>query len=610
MKFRWKRLLPRYWSITVKLSFTLLVLTLFPMTITSYMNLQSSLNQLEATEYQNLELLATRTATQLDQLIIDNKRVVVQISLNRDIVNFLSPTFEDKDSLLSHIDEMLENILHSNPDYFSVFLLNKDGLCLTSTNPNNIGNYYAFRQYYQEAIKGNTYASDIVVGSTTNRPGLFFSTPVRDHNNEIQGVIVIKFQGESIWKIVDSLRIGEDGYGFLIDNEGIIISHPDKSLLYHSLGNLSLDTITKIDPKTTFRIPKIKSLNIPKLSQEVTKTNKIGNLDYYSPLTKRREIVGYAPLKQNNWVLVVNESEKQFAKPLHELAYKMAISVLIIGSFVILITLTLARNIVKPVRRLTDAARSIKAGIFEKVTINLKNRDEIQVLTKSFNQMVQGLQERERERDIFGRVVSPEVRERLLEGQLELGGETCWVSVLFADIRSFSTLSEAMNPQEVVSLLNEYLTEMTNAIQPEGGYINNFIGDAIVAIFGVPLSLPNAELNAVKAALNMCDRLEKLNKLREARGEIQIEMGIGISTGEAVAGQIGSLERLLYTVIGDAVNVAARLETLTKEYEYSILVNKPTIKALTNSEDIQIKNLGLIKVKGRTQLVEVYAIYN
>ena len=166
-----------------------------------------------------------------------------------------------------------------------------------------------------------------------------------------------------------------------------------------------------------------------------------------------------------------------------------------------------------------------------------------------------------------------------------------------------------MSAQDVVTFLNEYLSEMSEAIKPFGGYINNFIGDAIVAIFGAPVDQPDKEWRSVAAAIAMRQRLEALNDRRIARGEDPIQSGIGISTGEAVAGQIGSLERLLYTVIGDAVNVAARLEALTKDYpDYAILINKQTAEAIKNHSGVILNPLGPIYVKGRSEAVEVYAV--
>jgi class 3 adenylate cyclase len=261
-----------------------------------------------------------------------------------------------------------------------------------------------------------------------------------------------------------------------------------------------------------------------------------------------------------------------------------------------------------PLIELSRMAQRVQEGDLT-AGVDVRSRDEVGVLARAFNLMTAGLRERERERDIFGRVVSPEVREKLLRGQLQLGGETLWVAVLFSDIRSFSTISEKLSPEEVVTLLNEYLSEMTDAIRPWGGYVNNFIGDAIVAIFGAPVDQPDKEWRAVAAALTMRERLAELNQRRVARGEAPIDNGVGISTGEAVAGQIGSLERLMYTVIGDTVNVAARLETLTKKYpEHPVLINGPTADALKDHADLVLKGLGPINVKGRAEPVDVYAV--
>lgn len=282
--------------------------------------------------------------------------------------------------------------------------------------------------------------------------------------------------------------------------------------------------------------------------------------------------------------------------------------ILILGTTGLVITLS-DRLLVKPINQIKEVTHRVENGDLEVEKLEIETCQELGILTHAINNMIVGLRERERERDIFGRVVSPEVREKLLQGQLKLGGELCWVSVLFTDIRNFSTLSEQMQPQEVVAFLNEYLTEMTDAIRPWGGYVNNFIGDAIVVIFGAPLSPAETEWRSVAAALTMRERLEELNYRRIQRGEVTIQTGIGISSGEVVAGQIGSLERLLYTVIGDAVNVAARLETLTKEYpEYTILINELTANGIAEHHGIVLKSLGEIKVKGRQKPVEVYAV--
>jgi class 3 adenylate cyclase len=261
-----------------------------------------------------------------------------------------------------------------------------------------------------------------------------------------------------------------------------------------------------------------------------------------------------------------------------------------------------------PILNLVKATQVVEKGNFE-IRIGSKRRDELGTLARGFNTMTSGLHERERERDIFGRAVSPEVRERLLQGKLELGGDLRRVAVLFSDIRGFSSTSERLDAEEVVAFLNEYLTEMTEAIRQWGGYLNNFLGDAILAVFGAPVDQPDKEWRAVAAAMTMRERLAQLNRRRGERGDPPIESGTGICTGDVVAGLIGSLERLQYTVIGDAVNVAERLEELTRENpSYPVLVNGLTAQALTARPDVQLQNLGSVRLRGRSQPVDVYAV--
>ncbi len=350
-----------------------------------------------------------------------------------------------------------------------------------------------------------------------------------------------------------------------------------------------------------------------------------------------RDVVGYARTSGNNfydapaqlsgfegfgWGVIVAQPEnlalqvlaglietgQEFERLPALLGNMFGFVIVLVGVISLLGAFVLSGSISRPLIEISRMAQRVEEGDLT-ARVEVRSNDEVGVLAHAFNMMTFGLHERERERDIFGRVVSPEVRERLLTGELHLGGETLWVAVLFTDIRGFSTMSEQMTPEEVVAFLNEYLTEMTNAVRPWGGYVNNFIGDAIVVIFGAPVDQPDKEWRAVAAALTMQERLAELNRHRIARDEQPIHNGIGISTGEAVAGQIGSLERLMYTVIGDAVNVAARLEALTKDYpEYPILINGLTAKALAARPDLTLKSLGPINVKGRVEPVDVYAV--
>ena len=226
----------------------------------------------------------------------------------------------------------------------------------------------------------------------------------------------------------------------------------------------------------------------------------------------------------------------------------------------------------------------------------------------------EGLLFRERERQArfirhaFGSYLSPELVHELAEHpeRLELGGETREVTVLFSDIRGFTTLSEHLEPTELVALLNRYFTPVTRAIQAEGGFVDKFIGDAVMALFSAPVDLPDHPDAACRAAVGMVKALEAFNADQAAQGQPTIDIGIGIHTGEAVVGNMGSEERLNYTALGDSVNVASRLEGLTKEYGSRILITEVTRDGLQGAWETTF--LGAIPVKGRHQPVSVFAL--
>ncbi len=209
--------------------------------------------------------------------------------------------------------------------------------------------------------------------------------------------------------------------------------------------------------------------------------------------------------------------------------------------------------------------------------------------------------------DQFGAYVSAEVRDDILRGNTQLGGSDAEITILFADIRNFTAISEKYNAAEIVEMLNQYFSEMVRAITQHGGMVNKFIGDAIMAVFGTPNRLRNSSQSAVLAALEMQKRLQAHNFLQAAKGKPQFEIGIGIHRGNAIAGNIGSENRKEYTVIGDTVNLASRIEALTKEYGVSLLVTGSVIEGI-EADCLESREIDTVRVKGRTQYCTVYEI--
>ena len=210
-----------------------------------------------------------------------------------------------------------------------------------------------------------------------------------------------------------------------------------------------------------------------------------------------------------------------------------------------------------------------------------------------------------RVKSTMARYMAKEIAEQLIEGGEDaLGGRLQTATVLFSDIRGFTTISEEFGARATVSMLNEYFTEMIEVIFKHNGILDKFIGDAIMAVFGTPFPAPEDTDNAIIVANHMIEVLRLLNARRRAAGSVPISIGIGLSTGDLISGNIGSPKRMDYTVIGDTVNLAARLESATKYYGVSVLASESTVAA--SSGQHQFRELDLILAKGKTKPVAVY----
>lgn len=269
-----------------------------------------------------------------------------------------------------------------------------------------------------------------------------------------------------------------------------------------------------------------------------------------------------------------------------------------------------AQIVAVPISELVRASTQVAEGDLN-IQVQERSKDELGQLAQRFNWMVRELKQRELMRELFGQVVSAEVREALLGGKVGLGGEVKVVTVLFTDIRDFTSLAETNNPREVVSLLNSYFEVVTDAIHRAGGFINKFGGDSTMAVFGAPISAPPKDTAqcALQAAFAIRTRLAEFNARQIERNQPPIRIGIGINTGEVVTGNIGSRNRFEYTVIGDTVNTAARIQSLTSRFtDSNILITEDTRQALGKEAQLLVIDHGEVALKGKMKLVRVYGV--
>ncbi len=265
------------------------------------------------------------------------------------------------------------------------------------------------------------------------------------------------------------------------------------------------------------------------------------------------------------------------------------------------------KNIIIPVNNLVRRMKLVSKGDFNCKT-SVLYVDEIGQLKGHFNLMLDGLIERERVKDTFGKFISFEIAEKLMKNEkLNLMGEEVEATILFSDIRDFTPLSESLTPEKLVEFLNLYFSHIVGPIHKNHGIINKFMGDAVMAIFSPLFGEADHEKSAVKAGLEMKRALEEFNGLKKYS---QVKSGIGIHTGKLIAGNIGTQERMEYTFIGDNVNIAARIESETKNFKTDILISKSVIDKIKKEDfpEVDFIEHGPVMMKGKSVPLILYGV--
>lgn len=285
---------------------------------------------------------------------------------------------------------------------------------------------------------------------------------------------------------------------------------------------------------------------------------------------------------------------------------------LMVVSLSLIAVILLARSFTRPILSLANRVRLIEKGDYQASAVLEDNRarDELKQLDMSVTAMARGLAEREKMRDLLGKVVSPQIAAELMGKQIELGGEEREVTVLFADIRGFTRLSEQQTPTQTLSMLNLCFEQICQVIEASGGVVDKFTGDAVMALFGAPVSHTDDARRAAQSLLGIEQAMADLQNDERLQG-VNLAIAIGVHTGWVVAGNMGSSHRMNYTVIGDAVNLASRLESLTRYYGVSNLVSAGFVTVLgDHTPGICAWELDWVKVKGRVEATQIFMLIN
>jgi len=295
-----------------------------------------------------------------------------------------------------------------------------------------------------------------------------------------------------------------------------------------------------------------------------------------------------------------------------EISFKITLSLIVAALISFVIALLLLNNISKkftqPIVCLSHASEELGKGKHEGLILPQlgKRHDEVATLTHSFEKMVGALQDRDKIRGVLNKVVSKEITEEILKGEIELGGEERVLTLLFSDIREFTHFSEHLDPKDLIGLLNAYMTHMCRIIDETHGVVDKFVGDEIMALYGAPLALPDHPVKAIEAALRMIQDLRAWNSERKKLGAPIFEIGIGIHTGLVCVGNMGAENRLNYTAIGANVNLASRLCSVAEPMQ--ILVSEATYQFPGVQEHFHFQQLPLSTLKGIDHPVPLWRV--
>jgi adenylate cyclase len=486
-----------------------------------------------------------------------------------------------------------DQLLRQNPVFLETWIVGRDGsgfavqqMAIETQRLEDIG----AEQPSAEAILSryaDTFAS-CFSGATLienispdfNYPVLALGFPYTLKNDqEAESIVVVVFTME---QVLESLKSRELYVSYLVDFRGILLSSMDQKLVI-SRPSLMGSSIVR-DSLTT----------------------SVGNKQMRYSNEKGRPMLGsYKRFFDGRLTAVSEVLEDTALAGVYAIQKRNLLITAMVLCGAMLLLFFYSKSITTPVRRLVDGTNLIREGNYS-VEISISNRDEIGRLAHAFTDMSKGLAEREKIKTAFGKFVNKEIAERVLRDEIQLGGESRQAAIFFSDIRSFTAISEKLTPREVVEFLNAYLTRMVDCVNQTHGVVDKFIGDAIMAVWGAPYSRGNDTENAINCALMMRKALAALNEGRGGERAPVIEIGSGINTGEIIAGQIGSPERMEYTCIGDSVNLAARIESLTKPFQTDILISQHSYDLVKGI--FKVEPMKKITVKGKMEPQQVYAV--
>ncbi len=507
-------------------------------------------------------------------------------------MNLMGTTMIQEFRSAAQREMFLDLFFRNDKDFISVVIAGKrgDGLAVKTAIHNReflAENKITPAAMEEAAAAGSkaflrSFSDDAVLQNVSDRfkfPVLAVSFPFQRAGGRVESVLVGFMKMD---RMLQAFRGAGEIQTYMVNNEGDIIAHSDSKVILSKANYVN--------------VPIVKSMMKSSMENEFRRYQDQDGTWHFGSFKK----VGFAGAG-----VIATVPEDTALAEVFRIQRRNIMIMVIVLNLAILIVYFFGKTLTTPIIRLVEATKEIEKGNFQ-VSIQPQSGDEIGELTGSFVAMGHGLEEREKLKETFGKFVNKEIAEQVLKGEIKLGGERKEVAVFFSDIRSFTAISEKLEPEEVVEFLNEYMTRMVNCVNVTNGVVDKYIGDAIMAVWGAPISYGNDTANAINGALMMRNELMMFNKRRGGPKKPIIKIGCGINCGPVLAGQIGSEERMEYTVIGDAVNLASRIESLNKPFGTDILISSDAYAKVRNI--FRVEPMQKIKVKGKSEPQQIYAV--
>jgi adenylate cyclase len=448
------------------------------------------------------------------------------------------------------------------------------------------------RRWYEGAKKSKSlYWTDLYIFFHGGKAGISAAFPVTSPNGKFFGVFGLDIDLDEISHFLKNLKIGRTGVAFIFNHKNEVVAYPDISrIVKEENGEL--------------RPVYVEELGIPSITASFRECQQQGKNKCVIKAEGKRYIASFQDFPKSfraQWKVGVVVPEDDFVGPAKE---EMRVLLLIyVGILIIsvILAMLISRGISKPIRLLTAETEKIKNFLLDdKITIKSYIR-EIQLMSNAISAMKSGLQ-------AFRKYVPAElVRQLIATGEeAHLGGHKRELTVFFSDISGFTTIAEGMAPEELMLHLSEYFDELTQILIDQKGTVDKYIGDGIMAFWGAPVLDDDHAFHACNAALICQERLKDLNQKWADAGKSPFATRIGISTGATVVGNVGSSERINYTVMGDNVNLASRLEGVNKLYGTQIIVSRATYE--TVSDKFWFRPLDIVAVKGKKAETIIYEL--